>query len=386
MIPYGRQQISQEDIDAVVKVLQSDWLTQGPCIERFEQAVADYCGAKYAVATCNATAALHLGCLALGVDTESVGWTSPITFVASANCLRYCGAEVDFVDIDPTTWNMSVDALESKLEEAHKNGRLPKVIIPVHFAGQSCEMERLRELTNRYGIAIMEDAAHAIGAIHNEGKVGSCLHSDLAVFSFHPVKIITTGEGGMLLTNRRDLYEKLVLLRSHGITCQTEKMTETTHGEWYYQQLELGYNYRITDIQAALGLSQLERIDQFVERRNALAARYEQLLQDLPLHLPKHPINGRSSWHLYVVRLQLDQIRLSQGEVFQRMRTSGIGVNLHYIPVHTQPYYLAQGFGPGDYPEAESYYSEAITLPLFPAMTEAQQDDVVSTLREILRG
>ncbi|HSI22805.1 MAG TPA: UDP-4-amino-4,6-dideoxy-N-acetyl-beta-L-altrosamine transaminase [Methylophilaceae bacterium] len=385
MIPYGRQQISQEDIDAVVQVLQSDWLTQGPCIEKFERAVADYCGASYAVATCNATAALHLGCLALGVDDQSIGWTSPNTFVASANCLRYCEAEVDFVDIDARTWNLSVEALDLKLEQACKNGCLPKVIIPVHFSGQPCEMERIRELSNRYGISIMEDAAHAIGATYNGARVGSCKYSELTVFSFHPVKIITTGEGGILLTNRRDLYEKLLLLRSHGITRQLDQMTQPAHGGWYYQQVELGYNYRITDIQAALGISQLERIEQFVERRNQLALRYEQLLRDLPLTLPYTQINGRSSWHLYVVRLQLQHVRLSHREVFEQLRASNIGVHLHYIPVHTQPYYAAQGFKLGDFPEAESYYSEAITLPMFPTMTDAQQDYVVSVLQDILQ-
>lgn len=384
MIPYARQHIAQDDIDEVVAVLHSDWLTQGPAIERFEQAVADYCGVRYAVATCNATAALHLGCLALGVGTEDSGWTSPNTFVASANCLRYCGAKVDFVDIDPHTWNLDVVALERKLELAARNGSLPKVVIPVHFAGQPCDMARIHHLSNHYGFAIMEDAAHAIGATYQGSPIGSCKYSDLAVFSFHPVKIITTGEGGMLLTNRQDLYEKLVRLRSHGITRDAARMTEPSHGPWYYQQLELGYNYRMTDLQAALGISQLGKIEQFVARRNHLAARYQTLLQGLPLTLPQVQVNLCSAWHLYVVRMQLEKIRHSRHEVFNQLRTSGVGVNLHYIPVHTQPYYASLGFAVGDYPEAERYYAEAISLPLYYDLTEAQQDIVAARLREAI--
>lgn len=384
MIPYARQHIAQEDIDEVVAVLHSDWLTQGPAIERFEQAVADYCGVRYAVATCNATAALHLGCLALGVGTEDSGWTSPNTFVASANCLRYCGAKVDFVDIDPHTWNLDVVALERKLELAARNGGLPKVVIPVHFAGQPCDMARIRHLSDHYGFAVMEDAAHAIGATYQGSPIGSCIYSDLAVFSFHPVKIITTGEGGMLLTNRHDLYEKLVRLRSHGITRDAARMTEPSQGPWYYQQLELGYNYRMTDLQAALGISQLGKIEQFVARRNHLAARYQSLLQGLPLTLPQVQENLSSAWHLYVVRMQLEKIRHSRREVFNRLRTSGVGVNLHYIPVHTQPYYASLGFTMGDYPEAERYYAEAISLPLYYDLTEAQQDIVAARLQEAI--
>lgn len=384
MIPYARQHIAQEDIDAVVAVLQSDWLTQGPAIERFERAVADYCGVRYAVATCNATAALHLACLALGVRVDDTGWTSPITFVASANCLRYCRAQVDFVDIEPETWNLDVDALACKLEQAARHGNLPKVVIPVHFGGQPCDMARIRELSRQYGFAVIEDAAHAIGASYRGAPVGRCEYSDITVFSFHPVKIITTGEGGMLLTNRQDLYEKLVLLRSHGITRDAGRMAEPSHGPWYYQQLELGYNYRMTDLQAALGLSQLTRIDDFIARRNELAARYESLLEGLPLTLPVAKEDRRSSWHLYVVRLDPAHARIGRCEVFENLRRVGIGVNLHYIPVHTHPYYRRMGFKPGDFPEAERYYAEAITLPLYPGLTESMQDCVAEALKGIL--
>lgn len=384
MIPYARQHITQEDIDAVVAVLHSDWLTQGPTIERFERAVADYCGVRYAVATCNATAALHLGCLGLGVGGNDTGWTSPITFVASANCLRYCGAQVDFVDIDSETWNLDADELARKLEQAARHGKVPKVVIPVHFGGQPCDMERIRELSLQYGFAVIEDAAHAIGASYRGAPVGSCQYSDITVFSFHPVKIITTGEGGMLLTNRQDLYEKLVLLRSHGITRDADRMTEPSHGPWYYQQLELGYNYRMTDLQAALGLSQLSRIDDFIARRNELAARYRKLLAGLPLVLPVVREDRSSSWHLYVVRLDPARARIGRREAFDRLRAARIGVNLHYIPVHTQPYYASLGFRTGDFPEAERYYAEAISLPMYPGLTESMQDRVADALREIL--
>ena len=386
MIPYARQHITQEDIDAVVAVLHSDWLTQGPAIERFERAVADYCGVRYAVATCNATAALHLACLALGVGVDDTGWTSPITFVASANCLRYCGAQVDFVDIDSETWNLDADELVRKLEQAARHGKIPKVVIPVHFGGQSCDMARIRELSRQYGFAVIEDAAHAIGASYRGAPVGNCEYSDITVFSFHPVKIITTGEGGMLLTNRQDLYEKLVLLRSHGITRDADRMAEPSHGPWYYQQLELGYNYRMTDLQAALGLSQLGRIGEFMARRNALAARYGKLLEGLPLALPVVREDRNSSWHLYVVRLDPARARIRRREAFERLRDAGIGVNLHYIPVHTQPYYASLGFRAGDFLEAERYYAEAISLPMYPAMSDKQQDIVVTVLRKALQA
>lgn len=392
MIPYGRQDISAADIAAVVETLQSDWLTQGPAIERFEQAVADYCGAKHAVAVCNATAALHIACLAAGLEAGDMLWTAPNTFVASANCGRYCSAGVDFVDIDSAAYNMSVAALAQKLEQAERDGKLPKIVIPVHFSGQSCDMAAVHALSQRYGFRVIEDASHAVGGRYLNEPVGSCAFSEMAVFSFHPVKIITTGEGGMILTNRTDLYEKLKRLRSHGITRDPAEMQDESHGalhdeprgSWYYQQIELGYNYRMTDIQAALGASQLQRLDEFVQRRHQLAARYATLLADLPVTLPwQHP-DTHSAWHLYVIRLKLDKIGKNHRQVFEALRQAGIGVNLHYIPVHLQPYYRQLGFGAGDFPEAEKYYAEAISLPLYPGLTEADQDRVVAVLKSIL--
>ncbi|MHC5936953.1 UDP-4-amino-4,6-dideoxy-N-acetyl-beta-L-altrosamine transaminase [Nostoc sp.] len=383
-IPYGRQDISQQDIDAVIEVLRSDWITQGPAIERFEQAVANYCGAKYAVAVSSATAGLHIACLAAGLGQGNILWTSPNTFVASANCGLYCGAKVDFVDIDPNTYNLSVDELERKLTGAEKQGCLPKVLIPVHFAGQSCEIEQIAALSQRYGFKIIEDASHAIGGSYQGQPIGSCQFSDMAVFSFHPVKIITTGEGGMVLTNHEELYQRLIRLRSHGITRNPDFMQAESHGSWYYQQLELGFNYRMTDIQAALGASQMQRLDEFVERRWFLANRYNQLLQDLPLMLPwQHP-DTKSSWHLYVIRLKLDKINKTHRQVFEELRSVGIGVNLHYIPVHIQPYYQEFGFKLGDFLQVEKYYKEAISIPLYYGLNEESQDKVVASLKESL--
>lgn len=383
-IPYGRQDISQQDIDAVVDVLRSDWITQGPAIERFEQAVAEYCGVQYAVAVSSATAGLHLACLALELGKGDSLWTSPNTFVASANCGLYCGASVDFVDIDPKTYNLSVEALQQKLALAEKQDKLPTVLVPVHFSGQSCEMQAIGALAERYGVRVIEDASHAISGRYQGMPVGSCQYSDLAVFSFHPVKIITTGEGGIVLTNQQALYEKLKRLRTHGITRDRALMTAASHGSWYYQQLELGFNYRITDIQAALGLSQLQRLDQFIQRRQFLAERYHYLLGGFPITLPwQHP-DTMSSWHLYVIRLHLDKIDKSHRQVFEALRQAQIGVNLHYIPVHTQPYYQNLGFKSGDFPNAEDYYREAISLPLYAGLTEQQQDRVVTTLEGLL--
>jgi UDP-4-amino-4,6-dideoxy-N-acetyl-beta-L-altrosamine transaminase len=384
MIPYGRQDISEEDIQSVVEVLRSDWLTQGPAVERFEQEVARYCGAKYAIAVSSATAALHIACLATGLKPGDALWTSPNTFVASANCGLYCGAHPDFVDIDPRTYNLSVDALEEKLALAEKQGRLPRVVIPVHFAGQSCEMEAIAGLGKRYGFAVIEDASHAIGGRYLGTRVGSCGFSDMTVFSFHPVKIITTGEGGMVLTNRQDLYEKLVRLRSHGITRDPRFMEGESDGPWYYQQIELGFNYRITDIQAGLGSSQMKRLDAFVARRYHLAERYDTLLRKLPLTLPwRHP-DAHSSFHLYVVRLHLDAIGKSHRQVFEELRQEGIGVNLHYIPVPAQPYYRRLGFKPGEFPQAEQYYREAISLPLYAGLSDTEQDSVAQAMKEVL--
>ncbi|PNG31311.1 MULTISPECIES: UDP-4-amino-4,6-dideoxy-N-acetyl-beta-L-altrosamine transaminase [Pseudomonas] len=381
MIPYGRQSVDQADIDAVLAVLQSDWLTQGPTIDAFEQAVAVRCEAAYGVAVCNATAALHIACLAAGLGPGDWLWTSPNTFLASANCGRYCGADVDFVDIDPQTWNLDVEALAGKLQVAQAMGRLPKVVVAVAFSGQSCDMRQLAELAERYAFTVIEDASHAVGARYAGRPVGCGEFAAMTVFSFHPVKIITSAEGGMVLTNRPELADRLRRLRSHGMTRDPQQMSEASHGPWYYQQVELGFNYRMTDLQAALGLSQLKKLDGFVARRQYLAARYQQLLQDLPLTLPKAQADAQSAWHLYVVRLQLDGLQRSHRQVFEGLREAGIGVNLHYIPVHLQPYYQALGFSQGDFPEAEHYYAEAISLPIYPGLSDSEQDYVVQQVR-----
>lgn len=384
-IPYGRQSISEADIQAVVDVLRSDWLTQGPAIEQFEQAVATYCGAKYAVAVNSATSALHIACMAAELGPGDTLWTSPNTFVASANCGLYCRADVDFVDIDPRTYNLSVAELEKKLVLARQNGRVPKVVIPVHLSGQSCEMEKISELAKEYGFTVIEDASHAIGGKYLGTPVGGCQFSEMTVFSFHPVKIITTGEGGMVLTNRLDLYERLIRLRSHGITRDPGLMIGESHGPWYYQQIELGFNYRITDIQAALGYSQMQRLDEFVSSRHRLVERYNESLRDLPLVVPYQHPDTYSAFHLYVIRLKLDRTGKSHRQVFEELRALGILVNLHYIPVHTQPYYAGIGFRPGDFPEAERYYGEAISLPMYSSLSEPDQNRVVAALRETLQ-
>ena len=380
MISYGKQTISPEDVEAVTKVLSSDFLTQGPQVPRFEREVAEYCGAEHACAVNSATSALHIACLSLGLGPGDWLWTTPITFVSSANCALYCGAKVDFVDIDPSTCNLSIERLEEKLVIAKKNGCLPKILVPVHLGGQSCDMRSICELAQRYQFRIIEDAAHAIGGKYLEDPVGSCKFSDIAVFSFHPVKIITTGEGGMALTNDSQLSEKMYLLRSHGITRDPEKMTHVPDGKWYYQQIALGFNYRMTDIQAALGRSQLKRIDEFVACRQQLAARYDILLEELPVVPIKHHSDALSSFHLYVIRVN----QRSHMKVFSFLREAGIGVNLHYIPVHTQPYYRQQGFNNTTFPIAESYYREAISLPIYPELNEQQQDAIVSALCEAL--
>jgi UDP-4-amino-4,6-dideoxy-N-acetyl-beta-L-altrosamine transaminase len=384
MIPYGRQSLDQADIDAVVEVLKSDWLTQGPTIERFEAAMAERCEAGFGVAVCNATAALHIACLAAGLGEGDWLWTSPNTFLASANCGRYCGADVDFVDIDPLTWNLDVNGLKHKLESAEREGKLPKVLVAVAFSGQSCDMRAIAELSRRYGFVVIEDASHAVGASYAGRPVGCGEYADMTVFSFHPVKIVTTGEGGLVLTNSPERAEHLRRLRSHGMTRDPVQMDAPSHGPWYYQQVELGFNYRITDMQAALGLSQLNKLDGFLTRRRQLVARYQALLADLPLTLPTPQPEAESAWHLYVVRLQTERLQHSHRQIFEGLRAAGIGVNVHYIPVHLQPYYRDLGFAAGDFPQAEAYYAQAISLPLFPAMNDEQQDFVVDQLRRLL--
>lgn len=384
MIPYGRQDITQEDIDAVSAVLVSSNLTQGPQIPLFEAAVKDACGAKYAVAVNSATSALHIACLALGLGPGDWLWTTPNTFVASANCGLYCGAQVDFVDIDPHTYNLCAVELERKLVEAEKVGKLPKIVIPVHFSGQPCDMEAIHALSQKYGFKIIEDAAHAIGGKYKGEPIGNGRYSDITIFSFHPVKIVTTAEGGMAVTNSPELAEKIGLLRSHGITRDAHLMTKSMDGPWYYQQVDLGFNYRMTDLQAALGVSQMQRLDTYVAKRHELARRYDVLLKDLPVTLPWQHTDSYSGLHLYVIRLQLDKISKTHLEVFQGMRDAGILVNLHYIPVHMQPYYQKMGFKEGQFPQAEQYYKEAISIPMFPIMTELEQAKVVDVLQGLL--
>jgi UDP-4-amino-4,6-dideoxy-N-acetyl-beta-L-altrosamine transaminase len=384
-IPYGRQHISQEDIAAVVDVLQSDWLTQGPAVERFERAVASYCGAGHAAAVCNATAALHLACHVMELGPGDLLWTSPNTFVASANCALYRGADVDFVDIDCKTYNMCANALAAKLRVAERNGRLPKIVVPVHFSGQACDMQAIHELAKQYGFRVIEDASHAIGGDYLNKKIGVGLYSDLTVFSFHPVKIMTTGEGGMAVTNDPELHRHLCLLRSHAITRCPAQMRGETQGPWYYEQVSLGYNYRITDIQAALGLSQLRRVDEFVDRRRLLARRYNKALSSLPLEIPWQHSHGESAWHLYVIRLRLSELRKSRREVVEELRAAGVQVNVHYIPVHLQPHYRRMGFEPGHFPNAERYYEAAISLPMYFGLSESDQDYVIERLAETLK-
>lgn len=384
MIPYGRQDVTQDDINAVVEVLQSDFLTQGPMVPRFEEVVAQHVGAKHAVAVNSATSALHIACLALGLGPGDWLWTSPITFVASANCALYCGARVDFVDIDPRTYNLSPQALEEKLIEAERVGKLPKIVVPVHLCGQPCDMVAIHALAQRYGFKVIEDASHAIGGKYRNEYIGNSRYSDITVFSFHPVKIITTAEGGMAVTNDAQLAASMALLRSHGVTRDPALMTHAPDGPWYYQQVSLGFNYRMTELQAALGVSQIRRLDDYVARRHVIAQHYDQALADLPVTVPwQHP-DGYSGLHLYVIRLRFDRVRHSHREVFEALRERGIGVNVHYIPVHTQPYYERMGFEYGRFPQAEQYYAEAISLPMYAKIKPDQQLAVIRALREIL--
>jgi len=380
-IPYGKQDITQSDVDAVVNVLKSDFLTQGPCVPRFEGKISEYCGAKYSVATNSATSALHLACLSIGLGTGDWLWTSPITFVASANCGLYCGAKVDFVDIDRETFNLCPKALKDKLIKAEGLGLLPKIVVVVHLCGQPCDMKAINALSKEYGFKVIEDASHAIGGRYLNEPIGNCKYSDITVFSFHPVKIITTCEGGIAVTNNSNLAEHMSLLRSHGITRDAGKMKGDSGGQWYYEQIALGFNYRMTDMQAALGISQIERLDGYVSRRHEIALRYNELLRGLPLSVPHQHSDGYSSFHLYVIRLENKGQRT---HVFEHLRKQGIGVNLHYIPVHTHPYYQQTGVEFTNLFQAEDYYHEAISLPLYPALTNYDQNMVVSSLKNAL--
>ena len=387
MIPYGRQEITKEDILEVEKVLRSDFLTQGPVVPKFEQAVLKYCGAKHAVAVNSATSALHIACLALNLGPNDYLWTSPNTFVASANCGIYCGANIDFVDIDSKTFNMSVEALSTKLIEAEKKGKLPKIVIPVHFAGQPCDMEKIYELSKQYGFRIIEDASHAIGASYNDIKIGCCKFSDITIFSFHPVKIITTGEGGMALTNDKNLANHMRRLSTHGITKEKELMHPRPNNEiWNYQQIELGFNYRLTDIQAALGLSQLNRLDEYVKIRHKIAEFYNSELNDLNIQLPFQSPKSYSSYHLYPIRIKNNLKSKTQKQIYDALWDNDIAANILYIPVHRQPYYENLGFKSGDFPQAEQFHREVICLPMFPKLTKEQQTKVVKSLKLILKG
>lgn len=380
-IPYGRQDVTEEDIAAVAAVLRSDWITQGPSVEKFETAVMDYCGAQHAVATNSATSALHIACLALGLGPGQSMWTSPNTFVASSNAALLCGANVDFVDIDARTYNMSIDALDAKLAKARRQGNLPKIVMPVHFAGQSCDMRAIGMLANDYGFSVIEDASHGIGGRYLDGRIGSCTYSSITVFSFHPVKIVTTGEGGMAVTNDPELADQMRLLRSHGITRDQKKMQERSHGPWYYQQIALGFNYRMTDIQAALGASQMQRIDGYVQSRHKVAQRYSEQLVELPIILPWQSPETYSAYHLYPIQIDSSKTSLSRETVFAHMRERGVDVNVHYIPVHLQPYYKALGFKQESFPIVERYYANAMSLPLFPTLDAPRQDVVIHALR-----
>ncbi len=379
MIPYSRQSISRSDISSVKKVLKSEYLTQGPAVPIFENAVANYCKTSHAVAVNSATSALHIACLALNVGPGDYVWTSPNSFVASANCAMYCGANIDFVDIDPKTYNMSTERLLEKLKRAKKNNSLPKVVIPVHFAGQSCDMEEIHKLSIEYGFKIIEDASHALSGYYQGELIGNCKFSDLTVFSFHPVKIITTGEGGMLVTNNKQIFEKLLMFRAHGITRNKKQFDERPSDEiWNYQQLSIGFNFRMTDLQAALGSSQLKKINKLLTRRNQIAKRYDKELKDFGIILPFQSGNVRSSFHLYPIRVPIDR----RNKLYQFMLNKGIGVNIHYIPIHLQPYYKDFGFKKGNFPEAEKFFNEEISLPIFPGLKLKEQKYIIKTLKE----
>jgi len=383
-IPYGKQDIDDSDLEAVISTLKSDWLTQGPLVGDFEKAISKKCGAQYACATNSATSALHIACLALGLRKGDTLWTSPNTFVASANCAIYCNAKVDFVDIDPATFNICTNALEKKLIEAERENNLPKAIVPVHFGGLSCDMEHIYRLSEKYGFKIIEDASHAIGSTYKDYPVGSCKFSDITIFSFHPVKIITTGEGGMALTNNEELASRLESFRTHGITRDSQSMIGESEGPWFYQQINLGFNYRITDIQAALGLSQHKRLDEFVKRRNELAKRYKKEFQNLEIRFQEVSTDNVSAYHLFVINLLNAEDIKNRKNIFTSLRDAGIGANVHYIPVHYHPFYKSLGFSKGDFPISEKYYDSAISLPMFPGLKEEDQDFVIENIKNLI--
>ena len=382
MIPYGRQNISEEDVKAVSDVLKSDFLTQGKAVPEFENKVSEYCNVNFAFAVNSATSALHISCLALDVGPDDIVWTSAVSFVASANCALYCGASIDFVDIDANTYNMCVKSLSAKLEQASKSGKLPKVVIPVHLTGQPCEMEEIYELSKKYKFKIIEDASHAIGARYKNTKIGDCKYSDIAVFSFHPVKIITTGEGGMVTTNDKKIAEKLSLYRTHGITRDENAMQNIPDGPWYYEQIKLGFNYRMTDIQAALGVSQMNRLDSFIQKRHEIFDRYNEYFQDLPvIKTPWQNKDSYSSLHLYVIRVDNSKSKMNHNALFNYLRDNNIGVNIHYIPIYRQPFYSKLGFNFSDFPESEKYYSEAISIPIYPDLEEKSQEFIYKLIK-----
>ena len=386
MIPYSRQEISEADIAEVESVLRSNFLTQGPTVPKFEKSVAEYCGALNAVAVNSATSALHIACLALNLGQGDWVWTSPNSFVASANCGRYCGAEIDFVDIDPLTYNLCINELEKKLIQARKDNKLPKILIPVHFAGQSCNMKKIYSLSQEYGFRVIEDASHAIGGSYLNKPIGGCQYSDITVFSFHPVKIITTGEGGIALTNNKEIANRMSRLSAHGITRDQDLMQPRPKNEiWNYQQIEIGFNYRLAEIPAALGISQMRRLDSFVSRRHTLQERYHQMLSDFPLTLPFQSKDCYSALHLYPIQIDLSRLSKTHSMIFNELRENGLGVNLHYIPVYKQPYYQNLGYKESNYPNTENYYNRAISIPLFHSMTDKQQDEVVRVLKKVLK-
>ena len=385
MIPYAKQDISDEDIDSVIEVLKSDFLTQGNKVPLFEDIISERVGAKYALAANSATSCLYLSCLSLGLSKEDILWTSPITYVASANCALFCGAEVDFVDIDPLTWNISVEILEEKLKKARKIKKIPKILVLVHLAGNPCDLQKVFDLSKEYGFSIIEDASHALGSKYSGEHIGSSVYSDISVFSFHPVKNITTGEGGMILTNNQKLSEKIHLYRSHGITRDTKKMINKEEGLWYYEQLLLGFNFRMSDIHAALGISQMNSLDKFISKRNELSQIYTEELKGLPLTIQRVRKEDLSAWHIFVIRLKLSELKLSRLEIYNSLRNKGIGVNVHYIPVHLHPFYKNLGFNKGDFPNSENYYDGAITIPMFTKLKKKEIKFVIQALKESIK-